>query len=181
MEGEEGGGGQETSKASMSQFLGLIQFILQFILCRFRNIFVTESKEDDEYYTWCINDARVTRAPCSVGDPDPDDPYVFGPPGSASGCGPFHHQAKLVVNKSFDFYCFVTSLWLFIFEEWFKCTSVPNDRIHIRIWIRRICMFLGLPDPHPDQLVRGTDPRIRIRTKMSRIPNTGTVRGIKTI
>jgi hypothetical protein len=29
-------------------------------------------------------------------------------------------------------------------------------------------------DPEPDPLVRGTDPgiRIRIRTKMSRIPNT---------
>jgi hypothetical protein len=40
----------------------------------------------------------------------------------------------------------------------------------IRIWIR---MFLGLPDPHPDPLVRGTDPRIQIRTKMSRISNTG--------
>jgi hypothetical protein len=34
-------------------------------------------------------------------------------------------------------------------------------------------MFLGLPGPHPDPLVRGTDPRIRIRirTKMSRIRN----------
>jgi hypothetical protein len=35
-------------------------------------------------------------------------------------------------------------------------------------------MFLGLPDPHPDPLVRGTDSRIRIRiqirTKMSRTP-----------
>jgi hypothetical protein len=34
--------------------------------------------------------------------------------------------------------------------------------------------FLVLPDPHPDPLLRGTDPRIRIRirirTKMSRIP-----------
>ncbi len=31
------------------------------------------------------------------------------------------------------------------------------------------------PDPESDPLVRGTDPeiRIRIRTKMSRIPNTG--------
>jgi hypothetical protein len=29
------------------------------------------------------------------------------------------------------------------------------------------------PDPHPDSLVRGTDPRIRIRTKMSQILNTG--------
>jgi hypothetical protein len=35
---------------------------------------------------------------------------------------------------------------------------------------------LGLPNPHRDPLVRGTDPkiqnRIRIRTNMSRIPNT---------
>jgi hypothetical protein len=40
-----------------------------------------------------------------------------------------------------------------------------------RIQIRRILMFLGLPDP----LVRGTGPgiRIRIRTKMPRIRNTG--------
>jgi hypothetical protein len=28
------------------------------------------------------------------------------------------------------------------------------------------------PDPHPDPLFKGTDPRIRIRTKMSRIRNT---------
>jgi hypothetical protein len=34
-------------------------------------------------------------------------------------------------------------------------------------------MFLGLPDSHPDPLDRGTDPEIRIRTKMSRIHNTG--------
>jgi hypothetical protein len=38
-------------------------------------------------------------------------------------------------------------------------------------------MFLGLPDPHPVSLVRGTDPRIliriQIRIKMSRIRNTG--------
>jgi hypothetical protein len=36
------------------------------------------------------------------------------------------------------------------------------------LWIR-IRMFLGLPDPHPDPLDIGTDPRILIRTKMSRI------------
>ncbi len=29
------------------------------------------------------------------------------------------------------------------------------------------------PDPETDPLVRGTDPGIRIRTKMSRNPNTG--------
>jgi hypothetical protein len=33
-------------------------------------------------------------------------------------------------------------------------------------------MFLDLTDPHPDPLVRDTDQRIRIRNKMSRIPNT---------
>jgi hypothetical protein len=29
------------------------------------------------------------------------------------------------------------------------------------------------PEWNPDPLVRDTDPQIRIRTKMSRIPNTG--------
>jgi hypothetical protein len=29
-----------------------------------------------------------------------------------------------------------------------------------------VCSW-GPPDPHPDPLVRGTDPRIRIRNKMS--------------
>ncbi len=36
-------------------------------------------------------------------------------------------------------------------------------QIRIRIQIRRIHNFLGLPDSHPDPLDRGTD-RIRIRT-----------------
>jgi hypothetical protein len=41
-------------------------------------------------------------------------------------------------------------------------------------------MFMGLPDPRPDPLVRGTDTRIRIRirTQMSRIP-TGLERNLK--
>ncbi len=34
-------------------------------------------------------------------------------------------------------------------------------------------IFKGVGSGGPDQLVRGTDPGIRIRTKMSRIPNTG--------
>ncbi len=76
-------------------------------------------------------------------------------------------------KKNPDFYCFVTSLWLFIFEGRCKCTTVVF-RIHIQI--RRIRVFSGILDPHPDLLIRGTDQRIRIRiwirTKMSRIPNT---------
>jgi hypothetical protein len=42
-------------------------------------------------------------------------------------------------------------------------------------------MFLGLPDSYPDPLVRGTDPWIRIRTKISGIPNIGCNTGIFTI
>jgi hypothetical protein len=33
----------------------------------------------------------------------------------------------------------------------------PQHWLRIRIWIRRIHMFLGLPDPHPDPLVRDMD------------------------
>ncbi len=41
---------------------------------------------------------------CSVGDPDPQSPYVFGPPGSRSvsqryGSESFYHQAKIVRKK----------------------------------------------------------------------------------
>jgi hypothetical protein len=36
---------------------------------------------------------------------DPEDPYVFGPPGSGS----FHEQAKQM-KKNLDFYCFVTCI-----------------------------------------------------------------------
>jgi hypothetical protein len=104
----------------------------------------------------------------SVGDPY----HVFGPPGSASGfvshkygSGSFHRQARMARKT-----CFVTSLRLFIFYD----VNVPVFRI--RIWIRRIHMFLGIPDPHPDPLVRGTDPRIRIwiHIEMSRIHSTET-------
>ena len=49
----------------------------------------------------------TSRAHTRVVDPDPEDPYVFGPPrfafgsdshkyGSGSGSGSFHHQAKIV-------------------------------------------------------------------------------------
>ncbi len=40
----------------------------------------------------------------------------------------------------------------------------------LRIRIRRIHMFLGLPDPDP--LGRGMNPQIRIRTQISWIRNT---------
>jgi hypothetical protein len=56
---------------------------------------------------------------CSVSDPDPDpqDPYVFWPPGSGSisqryesGSESFYHQAKIVRKHLFLLFCdiFVT-------------------------------------------------------------------------
>jgi hypothetical protein len=33
-----------------------------------------------------------------------------------------------------------------------------NSVLPIRIWIHRIHMFFGLPDPDPDPLVKGMDP-----------------------
>jgi hypothetical protein len=42
----------------------------------------------------------------SVADPDPNDPYVFGPPGSISqiyGSGSFYHQAKIARKKLIPF------------------------------------------------------------------------------
>ncbi len=62
--------------------------------------------------------------------PDPD---VFWPPGSASGSVIYLHGSgsckdpdpfinKQKTKKKLDFYCFVTSLWLFICEEWCKWT-----------------------------------------------------------
>jgi hypothetical protein len=44
-----------------------------------------------------------------VADPNPSDPYVFGPPGSGSisqryGSGSFYHQAKIRSKKNLDSY-----------------------------------------------------------------------------
>ncbi len=50
-----------------------------------------------------------------------------------------------------------TPLWLFIFKEWCKCKCFKSASWSV------IRMFWGLSDPHPDPLVTGTDPRIRIR------------------
>jgi hypothetical protein len=39
-------------------------------------------------------------------------------------------------KKNIDSYCFVTSLWLFIFEKWYKCTisSKSNKQKNIFCW-----------------------------------------------
>jgi hypothetical protein len=100
---------------------------------------------------------------CSVADPDPLDPYDFGPPGSASvsisqkipyvsGSGSFHHQAK-IVRKTL----ILTVLWLlslkndvngpsksykqknvekiFLLTSWRSLTKIAGS-ISQRVWIR---------------------------------------------
>jgi hypothetical protein len=66
----------------------------------------------------------------------------------------------------------VTSLWLFVFEEWYTCTSVLDPDPYDLYVFRP----LGSASGSVSQ-IRGMDPRIRIRirihTKMSRIRNTG--------
>ncbi len=120
----------------------------------------------------------------SVPDPDQQDPNVFGTPGFASGSGFFDQQAKK--RKTL----ISTILWLlYVFLSLKNYVNVPSKRnkhkhlektnyILLTSW-RSLTKRAGSgaePDPHPDPLVKGTDPRIRIRIririKISRIRNT---------
>ena len=100
--------------------------------------------------------------------------------GSGSGSvGSFCHQAKIVRKVYLDSYCFATSLWLFIFENNVNITSksskqkiiflLPSWRSLTKIAERSLTKIAG-----SGSLVRGTDPRIQIRTNISRIRNTAT-------
>ncbi len=73
------------------------------------------------YILWClkhelllwVKEAIYTNTysgSISVPDPDPS----------------INKQNKM--KKNLDLYCFVTSLWLIIFEEWCKCSNVPSKR-----------------------------------------------------
>ncbi len=99
---------------------------------------------------------------------------VFWPPGFASGSvshkygsgygsgsGSFHHQAK-IVRKNLDFFCCVTSLWIF--------DSVPDPHPDLDLSIR---MFLGIPDLHQDPIVRGTDPSQSVTDPQRRFEGVG--------
>ncbi len=110
---------------------------------------------------------------------DPPDPHVFEPPGSGSiskrygsgsGTGSFYQQAKIVRKPLIP-----TVLWLrldflslkndvnapsksnkqksfFLLASWRSMTKISRIRIQDPD-----------PEPNPDPLVRGMDPRIRIR------------------
>jgi hypothetical protein len=81
--------------------------------------------------------------------------YVFGPPGSGSvsqryGSGSFYHQAK-IVRKT------LISTFLLLLYDFLSLKKDVNVSV-FWIRIRRILMFLGLPDQHPDPSVGGSDP-----------------------
>jgi hypothetical protein len=122
---------------------------------------------------------EIIKDPYSVVDPDP---YVFGTPGSGSGSisqrygsVSFYHQAKIVRKP-----------WFLLFSDFLSLKNDVNVPSKSTVISRSIFLKLGFcwrlegqcrknqdPDPNPDPLVRGMDPRIRIDTKMSRISNTG--------
>ncbi len=62
----------------------------------------------------------------SVVDPDPE-PYVFGL------LGPDPSIKKQKSKNNLDFCYFVTSFWLFIFEDWCKCTFKSNKQKNIKV------------------------------------------------
>jgi hypothetical protein len=99
-------------------------------------------------------------------DPHPDPLFIcMDPPPDPS-------INKQKVKKKLDLYCSVTSLWLFIFlKNDVNLSSKRNKHNNLR----KKNIFCWCLEGHwrkeqdPDPLVKGTDPMIWIRTKMSRI------------
>ncbi len=94
-----------------------------------------------------------------LGIPDPD-PLV-----RESESGSSHHQAKIVRKP------LISTVLRLLYDF----LSVKNDVNVLSNSIKQTKLFLVLrsqQNPDPDPLVRCTDPRIRIRTNMSRIWNT---------
>jgi hypothetical protein len=87
----------------------------------------------------------------------------FGPPGSASGSishgsgsGSFYHQAK-ILRLLYDFLSLKNDV---------NVPSKSNKQKNFFVHILKIMKITDDPDPHPDPLVRGMDPRIRIHIRV---------------
>ncbi len=72
------------------------------------------------------------------------------------GYGSFHYHIKQKKYENFYFYCLVT-LWLYRYRYWCKCTVYLQKVIYKKSW-------------NQWRKVRGTNPRIRIRTYGTRMP-----------
>ncbi len=88
--------------------------------------------------------------------------------------------------------CFVTSLWLLIFEEWWKCTRAPDPDPHPDpydpyVWASRISIRIREsegtdygsedPAPDPDPYQNVTDPQYCFKTAIVFSPFLDAIRG----
>ncbi len=91
-------------------------------------------------------------------------------------------------KKNLDFYCFVTSLWLFIFEDGWKC-KLPKviskktwrslTKRACRIRIRKSVVWIRGPDPYQNVKNPHHWPKIiqMVRNAMALFPNQSRGRG----
>ncbi len=88
-------------------------------------------------------------------------------------------------KENFDSYCFATSLWLLIFKKWCGCAGricIKTSRIRNNGegskcstvgYLLRILLASSRSIRNSRIRVHWSKARIRIRSNMSRIPNTG--------
>ncbi len=111
-------------------FLG--DFLLHFLHWSLLFFNGNDSNESGTYFSIEYDDVFFKLFITSVADPNPDpsNPYVFGPPGSGSISQQVQYGIWIRIllsssknrKKNLASYCFVTSFWLFIFEKLYKCT-----------------------------------------------------------
>ncbi len=90
----------------------------------------------------------VRKLSSSVAD---SDPHVFGPPGSGSESTSQRYlwiRLRILLSlsknskKNLDFYCFVTSVWLFIFEKWCKSRVPLKSNMQKNVFLISFCWHL---------------------------------------
>ncbi len=82
------------------------------------------------------------------------------------GSGSFHHQAKKS-KKNLDFYCFVTSLWLFIFKDWWNIFPKSKKQKYLE----KTQIFLDILKATNEK----SSIQIQIRNSVVRILGSGSV------
>ncbi len=106
---------------------------------------------------------RIRAVPKFLGlpDPEPDSLVSYG-----SRSESFHHRTNIfLLSCDFLFLLFVTSLWIFIFEEW--CKDLPKKKYFLLVSWRSLTKRAGSgsfsqrhgsADPDPYQNVTDPDP-----------------------
>jgi hypothetical protein len=98
-------------------------------------------------------------------DPDPQDPYVFGPPGSGSGSISTRYESgsgSLIPNDLRLLYDFLSlKNYVNVASKSKKAKNLEKKIIFVDV------LKVTDPNPDPNTSVRGMDPQSRIRTKIS--------------